>query len=136
MDGQGFLTYVETILVPSLSQGDVVVMDNLPAHKVDGVRQLIEAANATLVYLPPYSPDFNPIEMDHSKRNAPAPPRMAAARTKSHRRCSSVIAIARAGIEHPSDSASREETGGAGVVVLPLLESEKARVCEVRGHAS
>jgi hypothetical protein len=51
-------------------------------------------------------------------------------------RCSSVIATAHAGIEHPSDSASRGETGGAGVVVLPLRESEKARVCEVRGHAS
>ena len=63
MDGQGFLTYVEMILVPSLAAGDIVVMDNLPAHKVEGVRQLIEAANAKLVYLPPYSPDFNPIEM-------------------------------------------------------------------------
>jgi hypothetical protein len=50
MDGQGFLTYVERVLVPSLSEGDIVVMDNLPAHKVDGVRQLIEAANAKLVY--------------------------------------------------------------------------------------
>jgi transposase len=63
MDGQGFLTYVEMILVPSLAAGDIVVMDNLPARKVEGVRQLIEAANAKLVYLPPYSPDFNPIEM-------------------------------------------------------------------------
>ncbi len=63
MDGQGFLTYVEMILVPSLAAGDIVVMDNLPAHKVEGVRQLIEAANAKLVHLPPYSPDFNPIEM-------------------------------------------------------------------------
>jgi transposase len=58
MDGQGFLSYVETILVPSLSDGDIVVMDNLSAHKVDGVRKLIEAAKATLVYLPP---DLNPI---------------------------------------------------------------------------
>jgi hypothetical protein len=51
MDGQGFLTYVEMILVPSLSEGDIVVMDNLPAHKVDGVRKLIEVAKARLVYL-------------------------------------------------------------------------------------
>ena len=60
MNGQGFLTYLETIPVPSLSAGDIVVMDNLPAHKVVGARKLIEAANATLIYLPPYSSDFNP----------------------------------------------------------------------------
>jgi transposase len=80
MDGQGFLTYVETILVPSLSEGDIVVMDNLPAHKVDGVRTLIEAAGATLVYLPPYSPDLNPIEMAFAKLKALL--RKAAARTR------------------------------------------------------
>ena len=50
MDGESFLTYVETILVASLSEGDIVVMDNLPAHKVDGVRKLIEAANASRNY--------------------------------------------------------------------------------------
>jgi transposase len=80
MDGQGFLTYVETILLPSLSAGDIVVMDNLPAHKVDGVRKLIEAANARLVYLPPYSPDLNPIEMAFAKLKALL--RKAAARTR------------------------------------------------------
>src|SRR6266705_2549514 len=80
MDGQGFLTYVETMLVPSLSQGDIVVMDNLPAHKVDGVRKLIEAVNARLIYLPPYSPDFNPIEMAFAKLKALL--RKAAARTR------------------------------------------------------
>jgi transposase len=80
MDGQAFLTYVETILVPSLSVGDIVVMDNLPAHKVDGVRKLIEAAKARLVYLPPYSPDLNPIEMAFSKLKALL--RKAAARTR------------------------------------------------------
>ncbi len=79
-DGQGFLTYVETILVPSLSEGDIVVMDNLPAHKVGGVRTLIEAANARLVYLPPYSPDLNPIEMAFAKLKALL--RKAAARTR------------------------------------------------------
>ena len=67
MNGESFLTYLETILVPSLSAGDIVVMDNLPAHKVAGARKLIEAANATLIYLPPYSPDLNPIEMAFSK---------------------------------------------------------------------
>jgi len=80
MDGQGFLVYVEKVLVPSLSDGDIVVMDNLPAHKVDGVRALIEAANARLLYLPPYSPDLNPIEMAFAKLKALL--RKAAARTR------------------------------------------------------
>lgn len=51
---------MEQVLAPTLSSGDVVVMDNLPAHKADGVRQAIEKAGAQLRYLPPYSPDFNP----------------------------------------------------------------------------
>lgn len=62
-----FLAYVEQMLVPGLTPGDVVVMDNLPAHKVGGVRHAIEAAGANLLYLPPYSPDFNPIEQAFSK---------------------------------------------------------------------
>ena len=66
--------------MPSLSDGDIVVMDNLPAHKVDGVRTLIEAANARLLYLPPYSPDLNPIEMAFAKLKALL--RKAAARTR------------------------------------------------------
>ena len=80
MDGQGFLTYIETLLVTSLGEGDIVVMDNLPAHKVDGVRKLIEADNASLVYLPPYSPDLNPIEMAFAKLKALL--RKAAAQTR------------------------------------------------------
>ena len=70
MDGVAFLAYVRQILVPTLSPGDVVIMDNLPAHKVAGVRQAIEAVDAELRYLPPYSPDFNPIEMAFSKLKA------------------------------------------------------------------
>lgn len=70
MNGEAFIAYVEQILVPELSKGDVVVMDNLPAHKVTGVRKAIEAAGARLIYLPPYSPDFNPIEMAFSKLKA------------------------------------------------------------------
>lgn len=70
MDGVAFLAYVRQILVPTLSQGDVVIMDNLPAHKVAGVRQAIEVVGAELRYLPPYSPDFNPIEMAFSKLKA------------------------------------------------------------------
>ena len=70
MHGLAFRAYVEQVLVPELSPGDIVVMDNLPAHKVTGVRQAIEAAGAHLLYLPPYSPDFNPIEMAFSKLKA------------------------------------------------------------------
>lgn len=79
MDGDAFRAYVEQVLVADLTRGDVVVMDNLPAHKVHGVRQAIEAAGATLMYLPAYSPDFNPIEMAFSKFKALL--RAAAART-------------------------------------------------------
>jgi transposase len=70
MTGAAFRAYVEQMLVPTLVSGDIVVMDNLPAHKVGGVRAAIEAAGATLLYLPPYSPDFNPIEMAFAKLKA------------------------------------------------------------------
>jgi transposase len=67
MDGVTFNAYVDQILVPTLKPGDIVVMDNLPAHKGESVRQAIEATGATLRYLPPYSPDFNPIEQLFAK---------------------------------------------------------------------
>ena len=70
MDGASFLAYVEQILVPTLQPGDIVIVDNLAAHKVDGVRQAIEGAGATLRFLPPYSPDFNPIELCFAKLKA------------------------------------------------------------------
>jgi transposase len=70
MDGEHFLAYVEQILVPEVVPGDIVVMDNLPAHKPEAVPTAIEAAGAYLLYLPPYSPDFNPIEMAFSKFKA------------------------------------------------------------------
>jgi transposase len=79
MNGTAFLAYVEQVLVPTLQAGDVVVMDNLPAHKPGGVRAAIERASATLLYLPPYSPDFNPIENAFAKLKALL--RKAAART-------------------------------------------------------
>ena len=79
MDGDAFHAYVTHVLVPELTPGDIVVMDNLPAHKVSGVRHAIEGAGASLLYLPPYSPDFNPIEMAFSKLKAIL--RKAAART-------------------------------------------------------
>src|SRR5271156_1441116 len=70
MNGPMFLAYVKQCLVPTLKRGDIVVMDNLPVHKVAGVEQAIEAAGATFLYLPPYSPDLNPIEMAFSKFKA------------------------------------------------------------------
>jgi transposase len=79
MDGDAFRAYVTHVLAPELTPGDIVVMDNLPAHKVSGVRDAIEAAGASLRYLPPYSPDFNPIELAFSKLKAIL--RKAAART-------------------------------------------------------
>ena len=67
VDGDVFKAYVALVLVPSLRPGDVVVMDNLQPHKAAGVREMIEAAGAAPLYLPPYSPDLNPIENMWSK---------------------------------------------------------------------
>ncbi len=66
-DGDIFLAYIEQVLGPKLRPGDVVVMDNLSAHKVAGIGELIQAAGAELLYLPPYSPDLNPIEKAWAK---------------------------------------------------------------------
>lgn len=79
MDGESFRAYVEQFVVPILKPGDIVVMDNLASHKVAGVREAIEAAGAELRYLPPYSPDFNPIENAFAKLKAHV--RKSAART-------------------------------------------------------
>ncbi|RWL75886.1 MAG: IS630 family transposase [Mesorhizobium sp.] len=62
MNGSAFLAYAKQVLAPELRPGDIVVMDNLPAHKISGVREAIEKVGARLLFLPPYSPDFNPIE--------------------------------------------------------------------------
>src|SRR6266516_7568313 len=70
MNGSTFLTYVERCLVSTLDRRDIVIIDNLPAHKVVGVTDAIEAVGATVVYLPPYSPDLNPIEQLFSKLKA------------------------------------------------------------------
>ncbi len=79
MNGTAFKAYVEQVLAPSLRPGDIVVMDNLSSHKVDGVRKAIKMAGAFLLYLPPYSPDLNPIEQAFAKLKALL--RKAAART-------------------------------------------------------
>ena len=70
MNGDAFRAYVEQVLVPELNKGDVVIMDNLPAHKVGTIRTMIEDTGARFLYLPPYSPDFNPIKMAFSKLKA------------------------------------------------------------------
>lgn len=67
INGELFLAYVRQHLVPTLCAGDIVIMDNLSSHKKAGVREAIESASATVLYLPPYSPDFNPIENAFSK---------------------------------------------------------------------
>ena len=79
MNGAAFLAYVEQALAPTLSRGDVVVLDNLSSHKVAGVCEAVEARGASLLYLPPYSPDLNPIEQAFAKLKALL--RKAAART-------------------------------------------------------
>lgn len=70
INGEAFQAYVDQVLVPELTKGDVVVMDNLGSHKGAKVREAIEAVGARLLYLPPYSPDFNPIENAFSKLKA------------------------------------------------------------------
>lgn len=70
MNGDAFTTYVSRVLVPELSPGDVVIMDNLSSHKAPAVRAAIEAIGARLLFLPPHSPDFNPIEQAFSKLKA------------------------------------------------------------------
>jgi transposase len=70
INGELFLATVEQVLVPTLKPGDVVIMDNLRVHKIAAVRQAIEAAGATLLFIPPYSPDLNPIELAFSKLKA------------------------------------------------------------------
>ena len=79
MNSQCFLAYVEQVLAPTLQPGDIVILDNLAAHKIPAVRDAIEAAGASIRFLPPYSPDLNPIENAFAKLKARL--RKAAART-------------------------------------------------------
>jgi transposase len=79
IDGDSFRAYVEQCLAPTLRRGDIVIMDNLASHQVAGIKEAIEAAGAELRYLPPYSPDLNPIEQLFAKLKALL--RKAAART-------------------------------------------------------
>lgn len=70
MDGVAFRVYVQNVLAPTLRRGDILVLDNLPAHKVAGIREAVTKRKAQIFYLPPYSPDMNPIEMAFSKLKA------------------------------------------------------------------
>lgn len=70
INGAAFQAYVEQVLIPELREGDIVIMDNLGSHKGPSVRAAVEAAGANLLYLPPYSPDFNPIENAFAKLKA------------------------------------------------------------------
>ena len=70
IDGESFRAYIDQILVPTLQPGDIVMADNLGAHKVAGIQRAIQAAGATLWYVPPYSPDLNPIELCFAKLKA------------------------------------------------------------------
>jgi transposase len=79
MTGEWFLAYTQQVLAPTLRPGDIVILDNLPAHKGTAVRETIEATGAKLLFLPPYSPDFNPIENAFAKLKTLL--RKAAART-------------------------------------------------------
>jgi hypothetical protein len=77
MDGELFLAWVEQFLCPTLQLGDIVILDNLSSHKVEGVQQAVAAAGAKVLYLPPYSPDLNPIEklFSNSRPCSVKPPR-------------------------------------------------------------
>ncbi len=80
INGQAFVAWIQQMLVPELKEGDTVIMDNLPSHKVPGVREAIEQARAKVLYLPPYSPDMNPIEHVFAKLKTQL--RRVAARTR------------------------------------------------------
>ena len=150
MNGEAFLAYVEQALVPELRQGDIVIMDNLPAHKVHGVRQAIEAAGASLRYLPPYSPDFNPIEMAFAKLKALL--RAAAARTIpdlwqaiadalrrfTPQECANYLAAAGYGSRAPAHRGSPAEGGGCRHdwvkhVCIPDFWTHVSAACGGRG---
>ncbi len=93
MDGECFRAWVEQMLAPMLNPGDIIVMDNLPAHKVAGIRPAIEKTGARLLYLPPYSPDLNPIENALAKLKAIV--RAAAARSFNTLEAATASALAK-----------------------------------------
>jgi transposase len=127
INGELFLAYVEQMLAPTLSPGEIVVLDNLSSHKVKGVREAVEARGATMLYLPPYSPDLNPIEQAFAKLKRLL--RTAAARTA--RRCGTSSAKASANFRSLSapttsptaDINSQGDNALADLSFLPVAES-------------
>lgn len=135
-DADIFLAYLDHCLCPQLRPGDVVVMDNLSAHKVDGVRQKIEAAGAQLLYLPPYSPDLNPIEKAWSKpKPCCARPRPAANKRSTRPSSNLCPPSLQRTHKHGSDSASalyRNEQNALSVwtaVTLQLKKTPSLEIC-------
>jgi transposase len=114
-NGTVFQTYLEDVLLPTLKRGQVVVMDNLSAHKGERVRELIEAKGCELIYLPPYSPDFNPIEQAFSKLKS----YLREACARSQKRLMEVIGQALSTIT-ASDAEGFFEHCGYRTVVQPL----------------
>jgi transposase len=99
MNGPMFLAYVKQCLVPTLRRGEIVLMDNLPIHKIAGVAEAIEAASATLIYLPKYSPDLNPIEMALASSR-----RICARRPNTRSRASCAASLASLPISAPKNA--------------------------------
>ena len=155
MNGEAFRAYVGHVLAPSLSPGDIVVMDNLPAHKVGGVREMIEAAGARLLYLPPYSPDFNPIEQAFAKLKALL--RKAAARTldalqtaiaaalaaspaSRRSRCFEKVLASHTGPSTPGPTNQRNKRSNSGrsisCRVVPMARLRRDAVSAVSAHGT
>jgi len=116
-DGEVFLAYLDQVLCPALRPGQVVVMDNLSAHKVEGVRQRIEAAGAQLLYLPPYSPDFNPIEKAWSKIKE----QLRSAKSRTVPALEEIIAQALQTITGPNASAWFSHCGYGSTLIVKTL---------------
>jgi transposase len=112
MTGAAFLAYVEQVLAPTLRPGDIVVLDNLPAHKPVAIRQAIEGAGAIMRFLPPYSPDFNPIEQAFAKLKA----FLRAARPRSFEEVTTLIGLA-LDLFHPAECANYIRNSGYRVSI-------------------
>ncbi|MDQ1470797.1 MAG: hypothetical protein QOJ99_2277 [Bryobacterales bacterium] len=112
-DGDVFLAYLEHVLCPQLKPGQIVVMDNLGAHKVDGVKELIYQTGASLLYLPPYSPDFNPIE----KCRAQLKQRMRALKARSLKALQTALEDALS-VLSPADAAACFKHSGYGLDLI------------------
>ena len=144
MNGTIFVSYIEHCLAPTLDRRDIVIIDNSSTHKGAGVRDAIEAVGATLCYLPPYSPDFNPIEQSFSKLKAHL--RKAAERTVEGlcRRIGAIVPYFRVRLktfsritelsQHDADGGEFQECEGVAIEIFPVL-GEAAATVEPRNRA-